>query len=495
MTELHPDSRSTPPKKRQIGGTDVAIERARWHEHGRHVLLSFESVVAALKAFLSEPHTTVEKRFVRIRDYDKDVRAAVAWVVRESDSGRGSLLQRSGPWPAAISHVFGALLDAYQHCIDAALGEARPHVADSVLRDLHWRLIRAAADRVKWERYAGGPGHGELWTWAGAACRHAMTAEAAADSDGNVPASFWMSSPGREYIRAVTHFSVGYDVIAPDLLSATERLVEMSLATITLQPGLPQGASCYLPHGLDSPPRRIIGFPDVEAGAWFLHTASARAALVTLSSELGAARGSSGESGDHQSTSPVRRALRHLMRQWSDVAPARRSRRHSVEGELHAVKGFESLERLLAGGQADELAGWSFRDVSRTGVGAWVAPDEGSQVSVGDLVGIRPSEGRIWHLGVIRRTWREADSGVQIGLRTLSRAPVLGRIDNGSVASAVLVCDPVVKGEPVRLVVPRGLIHPGASLFFISERSVLKLKPLRQGITAEDFELWSCQVL
>lgn len=83
-----------------------------------------------------------------------------------------------------------------------------------------------------------------------------------------------------------------------------------------------------------------------------------------------------------------------------------------------------------------------------------------------------------------------------MGLEVLSRKPVLAHVDDGRRPAAVLLCDPLLRGEAVRIVAPlRALDAPSVPLFVTGNGSVQKLKPLDASYTGDGFELRVYQVL
>ena len=187
-------------------------------------------------------------------------------------------------------------------------------------------------------------------------------------------------------------------------------------------------------------------------------------------------------------------AIAHLIRHWAASPPVRRHRRYLLEGPLVAVRGFDQLKEVLGGpGQGIET-GWSLRDVSRGGFAAYVPLTAGKDVRVGELVAVR-GEGSAWQLAVIRRSWAQPDRGVLLGLETLSRSPMRASVDDGRIRTEVLLCDPPMRGEAVRLAATTGALPVGSPLFLTNGAGILKLKPLDASMAGEGFELRVFQVL
>lgn len=392
----------------------------------------------------------------------------------------------------AARDISGALLDQLERCLNAY--GAGPHsvLEGNAIADLRLRLVRAGAERVIWERCSGGPTHPHLWKWLGMALR-----SAAGDRSSSTVRPVPVVAPSAEsvgfhYIRAVTACTASLDLLAPQLLAAVDRLLRLSVPVVRFEPEVFEGATHFVdPHS--GVPRRLVGISETGAGAWFFspglasqmfHEARARALADTQPPASSVA----------PETSTLHLcALDHLLRHWSAVPPARRHRRHLMTGTLAAVAGIDELRRVFRGELGVRRDEWQLRDLSRGGLGAVAVNGE---VCVGQLVGIHPVDGQGWQLALVRRAWTQEEGATHLGLEVLSRKPVLVRADDGCRPAEVLLCDPLLRGEAVRIIVPlRALGAPSVPLFITGNGSVQKLKPLDASYTGEGFELRVYQVL
>jgi hypothetical protein len=299
----------------------------------------------------------------------------------------------------------------------------------------------------------------------------------------------------REYVRAVATYTASLDQLEIEAIGVADRLIAFALPLLQLQADPVGGAIYFLSPGLLAPPRRLVRLPESLDGAWFFSTRTAVLALDDLRADY--VQGSSpavlglGEVDGRL----LHVGLQHLLRHWSESPPVRRFRRHVLGGTLKAVRGIDDLRRIFSGEDASSLSEWDLRDASRGGVGVLAPIVQESPVRVGELVGICPDESGSWQLGIVRRAWRSGEEATFVGLETLSQRPILASVDDGRVRADVFLCDPVMRGEAVRIAAPANTLRPSVPLFVTSNGTVQKLKPLDSGMAGNGFELRVYQVL
>lgn len=437
----------------------------------------------------------VDARFEAVTRLDDRVRDCIPQLLEAVATFAASKLSVTRRALAFGRDAFGALLDAYQGCIYSYEDQVNDPARRGYLKDCRIRLVRAGADRIIWERCCGGPVHEQLWRWLGAAFCHTA-------SLGGSRMALRFGSPGysvasveSEYLRAVAAHSAALDVLNPRHLGLVDRLLAFALPMLQFQSTLIAGATYHVDPRSSVAPRRMVRVPDSITGLWFFSPRVALDALQEVAREVqdgnvpaGLALGKPGEPS-------LNAALAHLRCHWSDTPPVRRYRRHLLGGMLSAVRGIDDLKRLFSGQVVMPQAEWSLRDVSRGGLGAYAPTHADASVRVGELVGVRPHDGRSWQLAVVRRTWVEAGHYPLVGLETLSQNPSLANVDDGRTRACVLLCDPLLRGEAVRIATPPNVLSPGVPLFVTSNGSIQKLKPLESSMTGDGFELRVYQVL
>ncbi len=470
-----------------IGAADALCHRVPTDRAS--ALEALHSVASALDKLPGPDLLSAAERFFLIAQLDDDAMQACEHRLALADSGKDP------EFVGAARDIFGALLDAYRQSLpelESAAGEAG---ADPALGECRGRLVRAGAQRVKWERCAGGPAHPALWRWLGAVFEHPDAIDPVASTP--VSPTKRLSTIEREYVRAVAYYSAAPEHLSLPVLGAVDRLIDFALPMLLLQGGASQGAGYWISPELGAAPRRILRASEPATGnpPLRLLTRVAVGALHELAVQL------------QQGVAPARldlraldhdtlvTALHHLLRNWSDTPPVRRYRRHVLGGKLTAVRGIEDLRQLFTGESVSHLAEWEFRDASRGGIGATLRTGMAAPLAVGELVGILPHDGDTWQLGVVRRAWQEGDAVTRVGLEALSLRPVLASADDGLVRTDVLLCDPLLRGEAVRIAAPANTLRPGVPVFLTANGSIQKLKPLDAALAGEGFELRVYQVL
>lgn len=304
------------------------------------------------------------------------------------------------------------------------------------------------------------------------------------------------NSVAREYLRLVAHFSAGYEQLNPELFAIVGALVDILLADLRLASSA-GGDSVYAVH-LDGgmPPVRAQRVPRGSNAVCFLCCEQAEARLKSFENELARAVVPTALQGLGEYDGLVAAGVAHLIRQWRAELPVRQHRRHPIDGDLTAVRGLDEVRLVLADrGATGKGFVARFTDVSRGGVGAIARAESIDEPVVGELIALRAAPEGVWHLGVVRRLWREKHDIVRLGVQTLSIRPRIGRADDGRSRADVLVCDELRSADVVRIVVPAGCLAFGAPLFLSSDGILHELRPLSAESLDDVSEVWSYEVL
>lgn len=141
--------------------------------------------------------------------------------------------------------------------------------------------------------------------------------------------------------------------------------------------------------------------------------------------------------------------LKHLMTHWAEDPPQRHMARRNIDATIEVTHSFRVISQLVthinAGRDAEQDAGasrkeakiglvaaddidystevWSILDMSATGFGATLSGNQGAWIKIGDLCGLRPQNGELWWVGMIRRLHTDADRKVRIGIELLAKKP------------------------------------------------------------------------
>ncbi|QTQ35196.1 Uncharacterized protein ToN1_10250 [Aromatoleum petrolei] len=393
----------------------------------------------------------------------------------------------------AVRDLAGGLLDQLQHSLAECDGDCEGAGQSDVAAALRLRLVRAGAERVIWERCSGGPPHPHVWRWLGVAFLHAVRERDPAIESPTLAETGAEASVEFHYVKALAACTASLDVLAPRLLSSVGRLLNQAVPVASFEPAAFKGATHWVAPQEGSGPCRLVGQVEAMAGAWFLSPGFAPEMFREARTRAIGDEQPSAFSSDGRTASLHLQALDHLLRHWSAALPVRRHRRHLIEGVLAAVAGIDELRKVFGGEHGVRREEWRLRDLSRGGVGAIAA---NGSVSIGQLVGIHPVDGQGWQLALVRRSWARDDDSAHLGLEILSRKPMLAHVDDGRRPADVLLCDPLRRGEAVRVIAPpREFGAPDLPLFVTGNGGVQKLKPLDACYTGEGFELRVYQVL
>lgn len=345
--------------------------------------------------------------------------------------------------------------------------------------------VRCAADLVFWESAIQARSADFLWS--------ELFEHFEREIAGAILVAGGDSKVARDYLRAVAFEVSALDQLDLPAALAAVRVIDLTLPFLALSRAAEQSCIYSIEGSHGGRPRRFAAQP--ESSAWFFRWEEATGFLRDL---LGAVddgvlppplRSSS------LSVADFRIATRHLRRHWSSEPPVRRFRRHLVDGKLSVVRGLRDIQQLLSGAQVFRQLEWTISDLSRGGVGATTAPgDNDTLPRRGELLSFRPQDGANWHLGIVRRV-RHIEGRIVIGIETLSPRPKLMRVDDGRAPCDVFFCDPLQKGEAVRIAAPASTLRSGVPLFVSAESKLQKLKPLDHVAEDAGIELRVYQVL
>lgn len=490
------EAQSIGAQDRTEGGHRLAASDGRKGDVGCvKAALALESIIAGVRGLERTGSLRLPMRLKLLAEFRDEALAVVAAHTARGAGRSRPALQRTDPIVPLVRDAFGVLLDAYQSCAGALLGQDS---ADFPPGGVDLYLLQVAVERIRWERFALGPAHGRLWQWANDALRRSGAA-----ADGVLQAStrsVSVNSPNPvawEYLRLVAHFSVGYERLNPELLAVVGALVEALLPDLQLTTSAGGGCVCAVDLDSGMPPVRAHGVRRGSGDVRFLCCEQAKARLQSFDNEL--ERGAEptllqglGECDGGL----VAAGAAHLMRHWCAELPVRQHRRHPIDGDLSAVRGLDDVRLVLAGRVwAGKGFVARFTDVSRGGVGAIASAESIGEPVVGELIALRAAPEGVWHLGVVRRLWRERRDIIRLGVQTLSIHPRIGRADDGCSRADVLVCDQLCRADVVRIVVPAGCLAFGAPLFLSSDGTLHKLRPLSTESLGDALEVWSYEVL
>ncbi len=168
--------------------------------------------------------------------------------------------------------------------------------------------------------------------------------------------------------------------------------------------------------------------------------------------------------------------LEHLGRQWWGRRPERRAERRRSLLQIGVVHGFDEIMTHLSSDEIVEqmrppAQTWSVENESDDGYGAVLPMGHGEWLHIGRILAVKPSDTRIWAVGIVRRLAAQEGGQRNVGIELLARGARLvtlhQRTDAQQTWKALLL--PSHSGGnaslgEVSLLLPAGSFLPDSSL-------------------------------
>jgi hypothetical protein len=168
--------------------------------------------------------------------------------------------------------------------------------------------------------------------------------------------------------------------------------------------------------------------------------------------------------------------LEHLGRYWWERRPQRRAERRRSLSQIGIVHGFDEIMTRLSSDEIVEqmrppAETWSVENESDDGYGAVLPMGHGEWLHVGMVLAVKPSDTRIWAVGIVRRLAAQEGGQRNVGIELLARGARLvtlrQRTDAQKIWKALLL--PSHSGGnaslgEVSLLLPAGSFLPDSSL-------------------------------
>ena len=118
--------------------------------------------------------------------------------------------------------------------------------------------------------------------------------------------------------------------------------------------------------------------------------------------------------------------LEHLGRQWWERRPERRKERRRSLSRIGVVHGFDAIMTRLASEEIAELLRpvaetWDVQNESDDGYGAVLPVGHGDWLQVGKILAVKPTDTRIWAVGIVRRLAAQEGGQRNVGIELLAR--------------------------------------------------------------------------
>lgn len=449
---------------------------------GGNVLAGLEAATAALRAFFRPDNARAVATGTRlVAVFDDDLRQAVQRSSPLEAGAHAISTFEADPhywsrWLLGVREASATICEAY-----ALL----PAVDGLYSAESRHRVARRLADSVKWNLCDRQAPDAALWSRLGALF------ETEAENRANECLAGDVEGVVREYVRALAYQSAALDQLTVAQGLAVARLIQLSLPFLSVCRNPVSG-----PHYGVSPIREPIPHRQLQADAsaeWHFVPAAANDLLRELEAQFD--RGEVPRPLAGADPALFADAVGHLRRMWASEQPRRRFRRHETTGCLSLARGLADCRSVLDGADPIVLKEAAVENLGRHGVGACLCPGRGGHgLDPGEIVALRFVDGEGWHLGLVRRL-SIGERGAHVGVEILSRQAQAGRADDGESGLDVIVCDPLQRGEAVRVIAAPDSLRPDAPIYVSRAGGIQKLKPLDAMSRGRGFDLRVYQVL
>lgn len=401
---------------------------------------------------------------------------------------------RSVRYKALGRDFYASLGRAYDLVLGGLAADFSIAPADPLRIETYMRAVRAAAGEIKWVAFDYQELSSDAW-------RRAMSAYRLAGNNGtlNIPVNLregreTRSTVAREFIRLVAMRCASLDQLSPDRIEATDKLVRYLQQSLMLTNEPRMGSQFSLDLDSLEAPRRCLTTPE-QAAATLRYFRPADAVVMLGELKQTVADGGLGPLFAGIGVPSVSGAIRHLSRQWGPVPPMRQYRRHVVRGSLALATGLGFIRAQISGGAGlRPAAAWSLRDASRNGFGVVSSAFDPDVCRVGSLVGAHVGETGRWVLALVRRVRSDEAGSTSVGMQTISSEPFPAVLDDGARSWNGILCDPVVRGRPVRIVCEPGEMRMPRPIFAKMSGRTVKLQPGTVLVSGPGYQIIGCNV-
>ncbi len=358
---------------------------------------------------------------------DRGARELVAELEAQyfASGGSGESEDQARIW-AAISLYCAQLEAAYTHLARqfqtygmgwAEVGEKIPQVVA--------RAMRATAMRLKWQLMRYLPVERDIWQtlsqmWTFIEDKGLTGARLVVYED--------KSTLPREFLKPLM-----LAVSAADSLPALEveiacRIIDNLSDRFELQRHPAKACNFFVDIDRWTPPVRYTQASVVRSGSRFFGAGRVISQLDQLTARL-----AQGDIGPREMNlegisdmGAVVHVLEHLGRHWWERRPERRAERRRSVSHLGVVHGAEEIMTRFSPDEiADQLRApaesWAVENESDGGYGAVLPMGTGEWLQVGKVLALRPTDSRVWAVGIVRRLAAQDDGRRHVGIELLAR--------------------------------------------------------------------------
>lgn len=397
------------------------------------------------------------------------------------------------------------LAQAYMRSIDASIdNEKGSDALKNMLPLLGVRATRALGGQLKWLQMRYGPVHGDLWFSAGRTYRHLKSRRLHQKMVQVYPGVPGESSVEQEFQKVMMFAASSPDSLVPVEIELAERIIAYFLPHFSLT-DVPQPDTTYW-MDLDEadPPLRLAQPPELTDTLVFFSAGTAIQGVENMSKNIASRQviPSDLKLGMEFEPEQVVEVLDHLAMYWAKTPPIRRHERHRVKARLSVVHGYAGLAACLSwDGSTTDLAihgentveSWVVQNVSAGGFGATTPTVTGDWLRIGSLVGMQPSGGENWLVGIVRRLSRDAEEQGNVGIQTIAKSAKSVELRAGGSGSSlglgILLTDPSDKPGEARILLEVDRFDARRSVEMVQGGAGQLLTPVELIEQGADYEL------
>jgi len=369
------------------------------------------------------------------------------------------------------------------------------------------RALRAAGSRLRWARMRYRPIEPEVWKtlsqlWSYVEDKGLARARVLVYED--------RSTLQREFTKPLMFAMSAVDSLSAEEIDVADRLISHVAGRFDVQHYLAKGCHFFMDIDQWTMPRRYQPGGVVRLGSRFFGPGDAIADLETISAHLaaGAISTSDVNLAGISDVALVIEVLAHLERHWSVQRPDRRDQRQDSNSRMSVVLGYPEIAKRIATNDTsapvdeEDVESWGVTNESEAGYGALVPIERGEKLHIGELVGVRPSDSRMWAVGIIRRLTTQDAARRYVGIELLARgvqAVSLTDPNSGArIATGLLlpshIGGSVSQGE-INLLLSKNSFSPDLAVDMAVYDARYLLMPLMALETGDNFEVGSYRIV
>jgi len=345
-----------------------------------------------------------------------------------------------------------ALADAYQLCLTRyQAGAGGWGALKAPLPIIVARALRALSQQLKWQLLRYGPVAPRVWEEYGKLFAYAEEKGFASTRVEVYPGKFGESTVQREFLKGLMLAISSTDSLLPMKLEVAERIVAQFSEVFVLARQPAKGCHYRVDLTSGKGPSRIVAKLQMTPGLRFFGPGSAAQDLEKLITVLQAdgVVPSNVNLGGVLDPELVIEVLRHLVRYWAPVPPARSEERRRSVSRISVIHGFDEIVATVSAETKDlafdnSAETWTVENESEGGYGALLPQTKGDWLKVGTVLGVKLEHGAAWGVGVVRRLSAYDMKQRYVGIQVFSKGATVVKIVPANAGGSVAAQDAVL---------------------------------------------------